>query len=212
MAMIGLTGYVVAPERSQVPKQVTLGNVNLPSGMVPPSPGLTLLYGFRDTLGEIKRQYSLAEAEGKRLFSFRLDVDVGDIPSSRITLADLEHIRFLHLGRLTAEVENLILKKWMRYIPEDWRERAAEQAAARSSDEELERALPYRYNQFLIGRPDLMSRLHEEPEFRHLDAIVYRLAGDEMSRFVCTLFRTTGVRSIECLDEQMKVDVPKLKG
>lgn len=201
MGTINLTGYVVVHGR-EIPRTATLGNVRLPDGMPPPKGGLTLLYGFQDTRAELSRQRLEAEEAGLHVLVVKVTIDVGEIPAGRISLKDLPGIKFLHLNRATADLENLINQKWSRYIP------------ANASQRDLDRALPYRYNQFLIGRPDLMQNLHDEPEFAHLDAMVYRVMGDPHSasggphRVVGTLFRATNVKSIECLDAPVEISLP----
>lgn len=191
MAEAALTGYIVV-DRGSLPinGELELSNIQLPSGMEAPKGALTLLFGYRETIGELQRRYVAAEKAGKELIAVKVVVDVGDRVKGRVGLKDLASQRYINFHRMTGDAENLLLQKWKRFL------------GPNPTEEEIDRTLLYSHSQFQVGRPDLLAYLHQEPEYSHIDVMAYLVPSPDGGFVqVATLFRRANVLKIECIDD-----------
>src|SRR5579859_165618 len=197
MAEASLNGYIIiSREQGPRPWDLTLGNIELPGDVKPAPSALTMLFGYRDTLAEMSRRRTAAEAAGLHLVAVTISVDIGP-RGGRVTLAELPEHRYLNFTRITGDIENLILQKWKNYL------------GVVAADGSTEGVLMGRTNQFVVDRPELITRLHAEPEFEHLDIIAYPVRSERGFLQVGTLFRSRNITRIECLDDPTaKIHLP----
>lgn len=198
MAMINFVGYAVVPT-GKSPDHVVLGDVDLPAGMLPPKPGLTLLYGFRTSRQFISRRILQAEERRQKIYLINLLVDVGEVPPGQMNANDLPRARFMHLGRISRDIGTDVSRLWVHLLPKGL------------SAEQAEKLFIHANGQITISRPDLIGGLREAPQYQHLDAIGYKLAGTEPLQTVVTLFSMKHVVSVECeTDPSVKVVLPQI--
>jgi hypothetical protein len=191
MANIAFTGYVVL--RREPKGTVELANVAVAKDLRLPKGGLTLLYGFRHALEELSRQTKLAEKDGGQLVPVKVAMELVTVDNSVgwVSVGDLASLQMLHLGRVRPDLYNLIAEKLRTYM--------GDLTGLGRLDVEDKFA----------RRPDLIGRLHEEPEFAHLSVIVYRIdLGDEKILWAATIFSVPGGITIESIGKGLSVRLP----
>lgn len=142
---------------------ITMGNVPMDWSMTPPGGGLMLLYGFRDTLDELKVRRMQARQSGFDFHIAELSVEVGDIAVPLVNERTIQGLKFVNVKRMTASLQSIILSEFSKY------------AEQRGEEEKLAKI------QQIARRPDLFEPLLDEsPLFKHLDLIIIPVADDPM--------------------------------
>lgn len=193
MSTVALTAFFTY-NRSNMPESVTLADVPLPPRALPPTGALTALYGFRDALEELSRLRKRWESDTVGFATVTLQAEIGKMPYGRVSPDKLSQYKFLYLDRITRPLEDICRDKFDSY--------AAEMG--------LERQDPFRHAGFVCERPDFIGRLHQEPEFNHLDVIVYRI-DDPLTgpRQIASLFNKDAIVSIEARGVQTRILLPQ---
>lgn len=184
---------------------VTLGNIPLPADSPAPDHALTVLYGFRDALNEMKRQYAQIRTDNElRLVKVSFKLEVADLIVGTTKVADLPNTRFLNLPRLSKDLQQVVL--------DGVNERSAHEG---------KRAVLYDRLLDAGERPDLIcATLRAEPMFKHVAAVAYlvpegvpRSNGRRNGRQVVTIFTTAGVSDFALRGEApFKIQLPRLAG
>lgn len=142
---------------------ITMGNIPMDWRMDPPGGGLLLLYGFRDTLDELKKRRMEARQAGCDFHIAELSVEVGDIAAPLVSERTIQDLKFVNVKRMTASLQSIILSEFSKY------------AEQRGEEEKLAKI------QQIARRPDLFEPLLDEsPLFKHLDLIIIPVADDPM--------------------------------
>ena len=206
------TGFEVFPEPKKVSKGkvdrqvVALGNVPLPAGVPAPARALTLLYGFRDALDEMKDQYAIAKTKGHSLvkIEFKLQVGTNDADTKIImgtaSLEDLPKSRFLNVLRLNQDLQQMLLDGVNELLQV---EANKSKRAALFYDRIVEAG----------ARPDLICDvIRKQPIFKHLNSVVYSVPdGTPRGRKVCSIFETDSVIEVTVRgDAPFDIELPKL--
>lgn len=140
---------------------ITMGNVPLDWRMDPPGGGLLLLYGFRDTLDELKKRRAEARQAGSDFHIAELSVEVGDIAAPLVNERTIKDLKFVNVKRMTAGLQSIILSEFSKY------------ASQCGETEDLAKI------QQIARRPNLFEPLLDEsPLFKHLDLIIIPVADD----------------------------------
>ncbi len=140
---------------------ITMDSVPLNWRLDPPGGGLLLLYGFRDTLDELKIRRAEARHAGADFHIAELSIEVGEIAAPLVNERTIKDLKFVNVKRMTAGLQSIILKEFSKY------------AAERGEAEELAKI------QQIARRPDLFEPLLDEsPLFNHLDLIIIPVADD----------------------------------
>lgn len=168
--------------------EVTLGNIPLPAGVPAPKNAMTLLYGFRDALDEMKSQYALARQKGHELVKVEFKLQVGTSePDSKIImgtagLEDLPKSKFLNVLRLNEFLTELLLGDINAML-------------AAEANKSKKAAIFYERLVEAGARPDLLCEAIRKQEiFSHVNSIVYSVPdGTPRGRKVCTIFDTENV-------------------
>lgn len=132
-------------------------NIPLRSKLIPPSNGLLMLYGHKDTSDELQKRRNEALAVGASFKFADVTVDVGDIFPGILDANDIKTVRFANFRRLSADLQQHVLDEFGAY--------------ARESGDMLQtdgnRLLQ------IATRPDLFSRLIEEDKlFKKIQVLV----------------------------------------
>jgi hypothetical protein len=193
MSTVALTAFFTY-NRSNMPESVTLADVPLPPRSLPPGGSLTALYGFRDALEELSRLRKRWESETVGFATVTLQVEIGKMPYGRVSPEKLGDFKFLYLDRITRPLEDVCRQKFDAYAGEMG----------------IELADPFRHAGFVCERPDFIGRLHQEPEFNHLDVIVYRIDDPVTGpRQIASLFNQDAVVSIEARGVDTRILLPQ---
>ncbi len=154
---------------------LTAGSVPLGPGQLAPKSGIYALYGFRDTIEELKRSKDRAREMGAEFRSMDIEVDVGTIPVGVVDRKHLKEdgsIRFANLRRTTAKLQSEILDRMYGYVEEENAELKALPKAKRPDrffgfDQSLARI------QQIGQRPELLDRVMEEDrDLKNIDVLV----------------------------------------
>ncbi|HCI47797.1 MAG TPA: hypothetical protein DFI00_10920 [Rhodospirillaceae bacterium] len=193
MSTVALNAFFTY-NRSNMPESVTLADVPLPPRALPPAGAMTALYGFRDALEELSRLRKRWESDTVGFATVTLQAEIGKMPYGRVSPEKLSSYRFLYLDRITRPLEDICRQKFDGY--------AAEMG--------LEPMDPFRHAGFVCERPDFIGKLHQEPEFNHLDVIVYRI-DDPLTgpRQIASLFNKDAIVSIEARGVQTRILLPQ---
>lgn len=159
---------------------IVLGDVPLPEGVVAPKNALTMLYGFKDSLEEMKRQYQRAAENDMDLVKVSMRLHVGEIIPGSTTMLNIGQTRFLNLRRadeellkqVTGSVNNLLetMKKSAR--PVNFVDSFKS----------------------IAHRPDIIcDAIRATDLFRHINAVVYEVPDGTRGRQVASIFSSNVV-------------------
>jgi hypothetical protein len=170
-------GFVFYPQPSEVQTKdgrtvVVLGNIPLPPGIPAPENALTVLYGFRDPLDEIKKQYATARKEKMSLVKVSFSLEVGPIVMGTTKVEHIQETYFLNLHRLSMDLQTIIID-----------------GVNELSAKENKRPIFFDRVSDIGARPDLICKvIRNEPLFKHVKAVVYKVPDGAGSRQVATIF------------------------
>lgn len=156
--------------------RIVLGDIPFPEGVPHPENALTLLYGFRDSLDELKKQYAYASANDMDLVKVSMKLDVGDIIPGTTSEENVDQTRFLRLKALTHDLQQIIVD-------------GVNELLAKSDDKNVK----FFERMTEAGqRPDLICQaIRNERIFRHVNSVVYQIPdGTPRGRQVATIFST----------------------
>lgn len=162
-----------------------------------PEDGITALYGHNSSVGLSGAAYDISETLGLDLA--RLEISVSNhhwtnqnIGFEKGLAPALHDLNVLSLTRVKRDVKRLICDYWDSYfvgqVPEDD---------------------PI----FCTEHPYLISRLHKEPEFRHLDLIAYRVKTALGYVTMASLFNTDAIDRITISfgpSDDTPISIPKI--
>lgn len=184
----------------QKPKSMVLENVPTKDVSLPED-GLTLFYGFRESLDE--RSLIMKEANKNNQFTnnITVKVDVGELTNSHSSLEGLKETRFLNLNRMSNAMEAEVKLRWKQILDES------------SIDQSHLGKTYWRDKEYLLKHPQFISKLREFPEFAHIEAVGFPYDNTEI-KSMCrrvTLFSTEHV--VEVTSDsfpEIAIEMPKL--
>lgn len=197
-------GYVFHPKPRAVKKRgdklvVTIGDMPLPHGIPHPPTGLTVLYGFRDALEELQRQYAVIQSQKMNIVKIDFKLEVGRIVTGTTGRDDIKDTKFLNLKRLSIDLQQMILDGVNELV-------AKENKKAVFFEKITEAGV----------RPDLICAvIHAEKIFRHVNSVVYVVPeplpdGKKRLRQVATIFSSDVSEMAVRGDHPFEVELPKL--
>jgi hypothetical protein len=158
---------------------IVINDVPLPSGVPVPDRAITALYGFRDPLEELKKQYAIAKKNGMSLVKVSFDLEVGKIPIGTTNKEDVPCTSFLNLHRLSADLQALLI--------DDINQLSAKEGKWATFFDKIDD---------VGARPDLVCEaVRSNPMYGHIKVIVYKIKNGESVRQVATIF-TSDVSNI----------------
>ncbi|PKU21956.1 hypothetical protein CWS72_23930 [Telmatospirillum siberiense] len=159
--------------------------------------GLTMLFGFRDAVSELQRQWKTAREKDIRLVSVNIQVDVGEMHRLRLGPADTPRFKFLYLDRLGQQTFAEMNRSLQRI----------------STEADGEWDSPFVPAGFVTKRPDMVGRMIDDLRttiFSSLELVVYRIDDPATGpRQVATLFSTKSVTAVEVQGVPTKVLFPE---
>lgn len=186
---------------SNEPQEVILNNTPMPKGKRAPENALVAYFGFRDFLDGVSEWRKEADRTGLGFCQVDIEVDVGQVFTVHTTPENLPETNFLNFRRMSRSLEDIVTTYWWDYLK-----------AEGMSSEQLE-GMEWRYQNYVAERPDLVSKLHDEPEFRHLTLIVHPVREDDgKMRQKAALFSDKAVVKITPIDlPNVHVTLPNLE-
>ena len=150
--------------RGQFPERVTLTNIPLPSGMKSPPIGLTTLFGSRDALDELKLQRQLAEVRNEKFVTVTIRLSVDGLYNNFTDIKNVGKKSIINLNRVSSDLFGIVQKKLGKLGGEG-------------------------VTNFVVENTELLSELHEDTYFRHVDLLIYKIADPyRKMRRIATLF------------------------
>ena len=186
--MAYLTGYNLKP-KGRIVRELTLTNIQNPSGREFPKDLPTLYYGAQTTLRQMAMVHAEAIRNKQDLYQITVAVDVDNIIVEFLTFEDLKKTRMMNMERISKDVNEKIQDYWWSYLKNEG-----------FSDEWIKDNVEWRRHRFMSDRPDLLSHLVKEPEFRHLSMIIYQVVDTEKSDIykVATVVNPHAIKSVTC--------------
>jgi len=169
-----------------------------PMGLRAPHGGLTLIHGQRVGMVALSQVRALLAASGYRLIPVSVEMagNLGSQAHYRDT--DLPHVRMLNLDYINAPLRDRIVDLFVRYTQE---EGMPFPIPAKPRAHEIMEIVMY--------RPHLIARLHDEPDFAHLDVICYPVATAGKPTRRATVFSRKAIQSIRSpFFTGMKIELP----
>lgn len=194
MSVINLTSYF-SYNNANKPLAVTLENVMMPDSKSSPDDAVLALYGFRDVLDELSVLRKSVQP-GSSFCSVNIEVDVNEIERGQITADNLKDNDFVNVRRVSSDVRNLIADKWNGYL--------AKEGVDKVHKDEM------RTMTFIGRRPDLLTKLHQEPEFSHVSMFVFPVQYDRHLFQRAALFGVDKILSIQAKNNpEITVELPR---
>lgn len=181
-----LTGYSVKPKGRRV-RELELTSIGSPSQRNFPSENLSLFYGAQATLREMAKVHAEAIRNKQDLYQITVGIDVQKVTVEFLTFEDLKGTRMMNMERISHKVADCIQAYWSQYLHEEGR-----------SDEWIANNVEWRRHRFMSDRPDLVTRLCKEPEFRHLALIIYQVVEGSDVYKVGTVLDPKAIKNAEC--------------
>lgn len=163
MSSTQLVGYFhEEPGYFKSHKQIKLFNIPIAVPKRHPERGITLLYGFREALDELSRRQNAAASKGLDTYFLEAIVDVGLNIPGLVSPEKLPKTKMINLNRITVALEDIIIDYWRKYL--------ADEGLSPQEIDQLDWGTGQKY---ISAYPHLLDRLIQEPEFKHLNVIVY---------------------------------------
>ena len=185
-----LTTYACVNDNDKSTPTVPLDLSHILTGLKFPHNSLTALYGHNNGSSIGSTAIRMARAQGFSCRSFDLFITNTNWTIQTIGLAAgpnspaLAEMNVLTLNRCRKDVRHIVFGCWEAFIgqqtctPEEWTVLKAEDPI------------------FATTRPDFIGFLHSQPQFKHLDAITYRVnTGTE-------IISMASVFSRDCIDSE----------
>jgi hypothetical protein len=175
---------------------ITLGDIPFPAGIPLPEDCFSLLYGFRDPLEELKRQYAIARKNDMSLVKISFGLDVDEIILGTTTEADLPRTKFLNIRRISSDLQALIID-------------GMNELSAKESK------FPIFFDKIAdIGtRPDLICEaIKKESIFKNVNSVVYSLPDHTpRGRQVISIFSTQTKNIVFRGEKPFNIILPNLR-
>lgn len=152
----GATGIQLGPDGRRI---ITMGSVPLHTRkMEVPDDGLTLLYGMRDAIDELKLRRDAAVAAGKEFHYADVDVEVGSVEAGLVNEKNVVGLKFANVRRMTVKLQTIILDAFGGYVEEAGGRLPGEMSTIKQ----------------IATRPDLFGKLlAEHPLFKTIDVLAF---------------------------------------
>jgi len=141
---------------------VVLSDIPFPSGVPSPRNSLTVVYGYKDAVEEMQKQYALAKSTGMNLVAVSVGFDIGHQQVGVTSLSELPNILFLNVKRCSSEVQGILL--------DGVNELAANEGGEVSLFDKASQ---------LGNRPDLLCDfVRTDSRFSHIAAVCYQFPSE----------------------------------
>lgn len=171
---------------------VKLGDIALPAGLPHPNRGITMLYGFRDSLEVLHARRSEAAENGLNMRTITVEVDVGEIIQGMINEENIGKTSFVSLKRMNTDLQDVLLDR-----------------VNKLARKERPKHVDYTTVLEAGARPDLICDAMKTAPFSHIEVVAYRVpvVGSRKGRQVATLLKTKNVVQVDVRGDETPFDV-----
>lgn len=162
-----------------------IASVPMESPIDLPQSGLSLLYGFRETISEVAAWKRKTENEGLEFHTAYINVEVGEIFRQIVGRNDIAGLRFASVRRIKADLQQEIMDSFSGLLERETRDL---KAVSRIRE--------------IASCPDLLDKVLYQPPFDGLEVFVYPVKDGEMIRYLAFVKPQAHIVSIE-QNEQM---------
>ena len=191
-----LTSFYLV-ENGMRPSSVEVMSIDAPPGKAFPADTIVLPYGGRAREQLAVRIAADARKRNREIYQIEVGVDIDRLRVKILTLSSLKTTALLNMKLLGKCVEATVIDYWCSYLEEEGKD-----------VEWVIRHLGRNVQAYVAMRPDLLGRLSQEKEFRHLNMIVFSLPAENESIDVgMILHRHAITQSICKTDPSVSVNV-----
>ena len=181
-----LVGFDLKPKQRNI-RSIKLTNIPAPKERSWAPGCLTLYYGAGQTLKALASQHIEASKNGQDMYQIDVGLHVGKIVLEFLTFEDLKKTKMMNVERVSKQVEEKIQDYWWDYLKQEGR-----------SDDWIKANVEWRRHRYMSDRPDLIAKLSQEPEFKHLTMIVHQMVQNSEIFRVGVITDLTQIKSITC--------------
>ncbi|MGV3741157.1 MAG: hypothetical protein ACO1NO_02470 [Burkholderiaceae bacterium] len=164
-----LTSFYLV-ENGKRPSKVEVTSIAAPPGKVFPANTIVLPYGGKAREQLAVRVAADARKRNQELYQLEVGVDIDRLRVKILTLSSLQTTALLNMKLLGKCIEATIIDYWCDYLEEEGMD--VEWVIAHLGRD---------VRAYVAMRPDLLGRLSQEKEFRHLNMIVFTLPAENES-------------------------------
>jgi hypothetical protein len=181
-----LTGYDLRPRGRTVRMLDLTPRIDIDGREFDPNT-IALFYGAQATLRQMSRLHAYAIRTQQDLYQISLGIDVENIIIEFLTLDDLKNTKMMNMERISKELQLLIQSYWRGYLKEEG-----------LSDEWIDANVEWRSHRYVSERPDLISKLAKEPEFRHLNLIIAQIVENNEVLKIGIVLKKEAIEDVSC--------------
>jgi hypothetical protein len=150
------------------PSAVEITSISAPSGLTFPTNTIVLPYGGKARKQLASRIAADARKINHEIYQIEVGVDIDRLRVKVLTLESLRTTALMNMKLLGRCIEATIIDYWCGYLEEEGKD--VEWVIAHLGRD---------VQKYVAMRPDLLGRLSEEKEFRHLNMIVFSLITED---------------------------------
>lgn len=176
----------------------TLSSVPISKNIPTVKDSLFFLYGFRDTLEEVQKRRAEARDLDMEFRSIEIGVLLENVHHGIVTKADLKHIDFINIRRMSACLQSDILERFASFVKNEGGDPASMSKVRQ-----------------IATRPDLWERvINEDPDLREIKLAVVPVADGENGkiRYIALARKNILVASFNYDDEDDQICLPEKFG
>lgn len=151
-------------ENGSRPDVVEVNSISAPPGLTFPANTVVLPYGGKSREKLAAHIAADARKNNKEIYQIEVGIDIDRLRVKVLTLSSLSTTALMNMKLLGKCVEATIIDYWCGYLEEEGKDLKWVIAH-----------LGRDVQAYVAMRPDLLGRLSQEKEFRHLNMIVFRL-------------------------------------
>jgi hypothetical protein len=167
------TAYLTSFQRianGSRPSVVEVTSLSAPPGRTFPADVIVLPYGGKAREQLAVRIATEARKSNQEIYQIEVGVDIDRLRVKILTLASLKTTALMNMKLLGKCIEATIIDYWCGYLEEEGKD--VEWVIAHLGRD---------VQAYVSLRPDLLGRLSQEKEFRHLNMIVFNLVTEDES-------------------------------
>lgn len=190
-------GAIAKFHHSEQPKSVLIESV--PTDANIPESGLTLIYGFRETIEEMRGFIAEGERVGDKVCMVKIEMEAGR--AVNLTPETLKESRLLNMFSMTAALAKEVKVAWRKILKDDGIE-------IESLPDDYFAGLKY-----VTLDPQYVEKLREFDQFKHIEAICYPYLspGKKIISKRVTLFSLDHITNVENVSSpEIEIELPTL--
>lgn len=184
------TAYLTAfhlVKKGSKPSAVVVSSISPPPGRTFPNGAIVLPYGGKARETIAGHLFGLAHDNNQEIYQIEVGVDIDRLRVKILTLDSLNTTCLMNIKLIGPCVEAAIIDYWCSYLEEEGKDM-----------EWIIEHLGRDVRNFISDRPDLLGRLSQEKEFRHLNMIVFSMPTSCESVDVGMILRRDAITQTGC--------------